>query len=303
MCKLENAGFDFSSASLAYSPHGTICRTCIYKRNNAMNEDKLTIEEILCLVWHGASARGIKRMSLADFDRLYDENQLQFDEWLEKAERIFDRQQELGIRTLSIQDEDYPMRLAAIGNDAPPLVHLLGNIGLLKKDEAVAVIGARAADRQGVAAAYSLGKHFAEKGTVVVSGLALGCDAAAHQGCIDAGGDTIAIVASGLDITHPRENKPLQDRILGNNGLLLSEQLIGTKANPSRLVARNRLQAALSGAVVLAQCPEQSGSMHTMRFARKYGKSSMAVAFPSYSEINGGNRSLLEAGQATPIAL
>ncbi len=106
MRKLKNAGFDFSSASLAYSPHGTICRTCIYKRNNAMNEDKLTIEEILCLVWHGASARGIKRMSLADFDRLYDENQLQFDEWLEKAERIFDRQQELGIRTLSIQDEE-----------------------------------------------------------------------------------------------------------------------------------------------------------------------------------------------------
>ena len=251
-----------------------------------MSDDNLTIEEIQCLAWHGLDAMRIREMRLDEFDKLYYANREQFDEWLEKAERLFDRQEKIGIRTYSIQDESYPSALIAIGNDAPPLIHLLGNVSLLKRDNAVS---------------YSLGKRYAGKGAVVVSGLALGCDAAAHQGCLDAGGETIAIVASGLDITHPRENKPLQDRIIANNGLLLSEQLIGTKANPTKLVARNRLQAALSHSVILAQCPEHSGSMHTMRFARKYKKISLAVESLSCSEINGGNRLLLESGMASPI--
>ena len=266
-----------------------------------MSDDNLTIEEIQCLAWHGLDAMRIREMRLDEFDKLYYANREQFDEWLEKAERLFDRQEKIGIRTYSIQDESYPSALIAIGNDAPPLIHLLGNVSLLKRDNAVAIIGARAADKLGIEASYSFGKRYAGKGAVVVSGLALGCDAAAHQGCLDAGGETIAIVASGLDITHPRENKPLQDRIIANNGLLLSEQLIGTKANPTKLVARNRLQAALSHSVILAQCPEHSGSMHTMRFARKYKKISLAVESLSCSEINGGNRLLLESAMASPI--
>lgn len=131
--------------------------------------------------------------------------------------------------------------------------------------------------------------------------LALGCDAAAHRGCLDAKGGTIAIVASGLDITHPRENKPLQDAILENGGLLLSEQVIGVKANPTRLVARNRLQAALSEAVILAQCPAQSGSLHTMRFARQYRKRSLAATFPHRNQFNEGNYQLLDNNQAQPV--
>ena len=115
------------------------------------------------------------------------------------------------------------------------------------------------------------------------------------------GGETIAVVASGLNITHPIENRPLQSRIIENDGLLLSEQPFGVKANPSRLVARNRLQVALSESVILAQSPEQSGSMHTMRFARKYYKKSYAVEFSKYTEINGGNRLLIESRQAIPL--
>lgn len=266
-----------------------------------MSDDNLTIEEIQCLAWTGLDAMRIREMRLDEFDELYYTNRHLFDEWLEKAERLFDRQEKLGIITYSIQDENYPSALIAIGNDAPPLIHLLGNVSLLKRDNAVAIIGARAADKIGVDAAYSLGKRYAVNGSVVVSGLALGCDTAAHYGCLDAGGETIAIVASGLDITHPRENKKLQDRILSSNGLLMSEQFVDTKANPTKLVARNRFQAALSHSVILAQCPEHSDSMHTMRFARKYNKLSLAVEFSSYSEINGGNRLLLESGMASPI--
>ena len=136
---------------------------------------------------------------------------------------------------------------------------------------------------------------------MIVSGLALGCDASAHRGCLDAGGATIAIVGSGLNICHPRENKSLEEAILGNGGLLLSEQVIGTKANPTRLVARNRLQAALSDAVILAQCPAQSGSLHTMRFARQYHKKSLAATFPHRADANAGNYALIDANLAKPI--
>lgn len=135
----------------------------------------------------------------------------------------------------------------------------------------------------------------------MVSGLALGCDTSAHRGCLAVSGKTIAIVGSGLDITHPRENKPLQDAILQSGGLLMSEQAIGAEANPTRLVARNRLQAAISQTVILAQCPAKSGSMHTMRFARKYNRKSLAVAFTHRYEANAGNFALLDQGLANPI--
>lgn len=267
----------------------------------AMTDKTLTIEEIQCLIWHGLSSEQIKRTSLDSFDALYEENQEQFDKWLEKAERLFDREIDAGVKIVSIQDYKYPRMLLAIGNDAPPLIHILGNDTLLGRTDSVAVIGARAADRDGLTAAYSLGAKYSREGKVVVSGLALGCDKAAQSSCLSTGGKTIAIVASGLDVTHPTENIPLQRRILESNGLLLSEQPFGVKANPSRLVARNRLQAAISESVILAQCPEHSGSMHTMRFARRYRKRCLAVAYPEYSEINGGNKFLIESKLAEPI--
>ena len=141
----------------------------------------------------------------------------------------------------------------------------------------------------------------AKNGEVVISGMALGCDTAAHQGCLSVNGKTIAIVASGLDITHPKENKPLQDRILQNEGLLLSEQVIGLKANPTRLIARNRLQAALCQKLIVAECPIHSGTMHTVRFAQKYEKKIYAGQFTHYNQGNSRNEYLLKNKIALPI--
>lgn len=205
------------------------------------------------------------------------------------------------IVSISFQDERYPQRLIDIGTDAPAVIYCLGNINLLKEEKAVAIIGARAADKEGNAKAYQLGKEYAEMGYVIVSGLALGCDTSAHIGCLDAGGKTIAIVGNGLDRIHPKENAGLQNRILDNGGLILSEQTLGVKANPTRLVARNRLQSALSQAVILAQCPIKSGSLYTMEFARKHGKQSLAVVFPRRTEANAGNYFLIDNNLALPI--
>lgn len=264
------------------------------------NGKTLNPDEVMCLMMAGMASDKIRRTDLDAFDALYNEHP-EWDEYLDKANSILDRQERLGIVTITCQDNDFPARLKGIGNDCPPLIHCLGNPALLAKYEAVAVIGARNCSRQGFDKAYRLGKEYAEQGCVVVSGLALGCDTAAHRGCLAAGGDTIAIVGSGLDIVHPHESVPLQKEILAAGGLILSEQTIGTKANPSRLVARNRLQAALSQSVILAECPAQSGSLHTMRFARKYGQESLAATYPQRTDANAGNYDLIDQGLAKPI--
>ncbi|MCM1005577.1 MAG: DNA-protecting protein DprA, partial [Prevotella sp.] len=261
--------------------------------------DKLNIDEVMALQMLGWPVGKIRKTDLSAFERELDENP-ELEELLDKADDILDRQEGMGIVSLSCHDAAFPKRLLAIGEDCPAVIHCKGNLELLKAEKAVAIIGARAADKEGNAKAYELGKRYAEDGYVIVSGLALGCDAAAHQGCLNAGGGTIAIVGNGLNICHPHENKALEQRILDNGGLMLSEQVIGVKANPSRLVARNRLQAALSQAVILAQCPAQSGSLHTMRFARQYRKQSLVATFPRRTPTNAGNYSLLDQNLAKP---
>lgn len=222
--------------------------------------------------------------------------------YTDRAEEVMARQQACGVVTLTFQDGRFPVQLRRTGTDCPPMIHCLGDLSLLAPAAVrMAIIGARAASAAGLRKAYALGKRWAEEGCIIVSGLALGCDKAAHEGCLDAGGRTIAVVASGLDIIHPAENAPLQQRILEHGGLVLSEQPFGVKANPTRLVARNRLQAALSETVVLAECPERSGSMHTMRFARKYHKRCLVASYPRYTDINAGNALLIRLNLAGTV--
>ena len=186
-----------------------------------------------------------------------------FEAYIDKAESVMSMQEEYGVITLTFQDDNFPRSLRKIGNDCPPIIHCIGDLSLLAPTaNCIAVIGARAASPIGL---------------------------------------RIAIVASGLNIVHPKENAPLQQRILENGGLILSEQPFGVKANPTRLVARNRLQAALSSTVILTECPEQSGSMHTMRFARKYHKRCLMVSYPEYNDKNAGNELLINLNLANAI--
>jgi DNA processing protein len=200
------------------------------------------------------------------------------------------------IITINKEDELFPEAFKAIGEDCPERIYAMGNLDLLKRERMVAIIGSRKATRTGNNKAYDLGVSYAKKGYVVVSGLALGCDASAHRGCMAADGGTIAIVATGLNLVHPRENIPLQEEILQKGGLILSEQPLGVKANPTRLVARNRLQAALSEEIVVAECPEHSGTMHTVRFAQKYSKKVKAARLPYDKEENSGNKYIIDTG-------
>ena len=265
--------------------------------------EKLNIDEVMCLRMAGMSTPQILETDVNRFDRLYAANEDDYEELIEQANSILDRQERLGIVSLSCQDDDFPARLRAIGVDCPAVIHCLGNPSLLNRERAVAVIGARSADAEGLRAAYSVAERYARSGHVIVSGLAIGCDTAAHRAALTCGGDTIAIVATGLDRIHPRESEALQADILRSGGLIISEQPIGVKANPTRLVARNRLQAALSEAVILAQCPAKSGSLHTMRFAAKYHKQRYAIAFPVTTPSNQGNHNLRQNNPETVLPI
>lgn len=223
---------------------------------------------------------------------------------MEKAYKILKRQEEEGVITIPYYwKKDYPKCFSLnLGRTAPVLIHLLGDKNLiLDKEKCIAIVGARHADAEELDAAYRLSATLPSEKYYIVSGLALGCDTLAHRACLDAGGKTIAIVASGLDITHPKVNKALQDEILAKGGTILSEYPFGVKANPTRLVARCRLQAALSQTVIVAQCPIISGTMYAVRFAQEYKRNIFAVEYDNYHEQNSGNQFLLDHYIARPI--
>lgn len=267
----------------------------------------LSVEELLCLQLLGYSSKQLYEDMEGERYSLKETASMSIRE-LDKAKRILDRQAKAGVVTIPYYSEAYPHHFHHLREDAPPLIHVLGNKDLPNREDNVAIIGARAADKDGLDMAYGLAKQMGEQGHIVISGLALGCDTAAHRGCLDAGGQTIAVVASGLDITHPRVNKSLQDEIVAKGGAILSEHPFGVKANPTRLVARCRMQVVLTQSVIVAQCPIISGTMYAVRFAQEYNSVPLgwenkvySVRYDTQNELNSGNKFLLDYNLALPI--
>ena len=267
----------------------------------------LSVEELLCLQLLGYSSKQLYEDMEGERYSLKETASMSIRE-LDKAKRILDRQAKAGVVTIPYYSEAYPHHFRHLREDAPPLIHVLGNKDLPNREDNVAIIGARAADKDGLDMAYGLAKQMGEQGHIVISGLALGCDTAAHRGCLDAGGQTIAVVASGLDITHPRVNKSLQDEIVAKGGAILSEHPFGVKANPTRLVARCRMQVVLTQSVIVAQCPIISGTMYAVRFAQEYNSVPLgwenkvySVRYDTQNELNSGNKFLLDYNLALPI--
>lgn len=266
-----------------------------------------SVEELVCLQFMGLSPKQILEVDKNKVREIIAHAENTY----AKAVRILKQQADAGVKTISYYDENYPRHFKEnLGDDAPPLLHLLGNPDLLYREDCITIIGARKADKEGCDAAYRLAYDFAKKGHPIVSGLALGCDTAAHRGCLDGGGQTVAIVASGLNITHPKENKSLQEEIIRQGGLILSEHPFGVKANPTRLVARCRMQVVLSRQVIVAQCPIVSGTMYAVHFAQEYDgdlygweNELYAVEYNSYNEKSSGNQFLLEHKLAIPIKI
>ena len=165
-------------------------------------------------------------------------------------------------------DPAVPGSLAAL--ERPPLqLHWQGRGSLwpcLRERQAVAVVGTRGPSRQGESMAHAIGRALAEAGWPVVSGLAEGIDAAAHRGCLEAGGRPVAVLGTPLNRVYPRHHATLQQHV-AQEGLLVSEQAAGGSIRAGHFAERNRLLVALAGAVVLVECPHGSGALHSARLA------------------------------------
>lgn len=168
----------------------------------------------------------------------------------------------------------FPENLKNI-HDVPRKLYCLGDVSLLRK-KAVAVVGARKCSEYGRQVALKVGETLANNDIVTISGMAEGVDAAAHIGALNAGGWTIAVLGSGVDVCYPRCNKSLYEKIL-KQGLVISEYPLGTKPVPYNFPRRNRIISAISSAVTVIEAGSGSGSLITAEIAAEQGKEVMAV--------------------------
>lgn len=208
-------------------------------------------------------------------------------------ERLRERCAALGITIAAPGWERYPRVFEAL-EAPPPLVYLRG--AWREEDaRAVALVGTRTPTAYGREAARRFARDFAAAGHTVVSGLALGVDAVAHQGALDAGGRTLAVIGCGLDLDYPAENRAVRTAI-EERGAVISEFPPGTPARPAHFPRRNRLISALSRAVVVVEAGEASGALLTADHARAQGRLLFAVPGPIFSGASTGTNALLRDG-------
>jgi len=206
-----------------------------------------------------------------------------------------------GIVVLSPWDSGYPTRLRAIP-DYPPLLYVRGAAEVVQ-NEALAVVGTRQASDQGLKAAATLAGFLAKRGITVVSGLALGIDAAAHQGVLQGHGVTIAVLAHGLDQIHPAKNRTLGEQILRLGGAHVSEHPPGVTPRPPLFVQRNRIQSGLCLGSIMVESAAEGGAIHHANFAHQQGRKVFVVTprekQPDFND--GGARELMRRVGATPL--
>lgn len=199
-----------------------------------------------------------------------------------------------GLHVITYLDSSYPVTLRSLIG-GPAVLFVLGQPEALGAP-AVAVVGTRKPSPYGVEVTRAVARDLACAGVTVISGLAVGVDAAAHQGAVDAGGRTVAVLGSGLHRLYPRENAGLAEAIIERGGAVISQFRPETLPNEGTFVTRNRLVAALSRGVVVTQAPEGSGALRTAEFARELGRPVFVVPGPVTSRLHNGCHELLRRG-------
>ena len=199
----------------------------------------------------------------------------------------------LGARLLVHGEAGYPHDLAGIP-DAPPVLWVLGDATLLSRPM-VGMVGARNASSLGVRMARRLGAGLSEAGFTVVSGLARGIDAAAHEAAMEGEGRTIAVMAGGIDVIYPPENAALA-KAIAEGGCRISEHPPGLEPQARHFPLRNRIVAGLSRAVIVAEAAAKSGSLITARAALDYGREVMAVPGHPFDARASGCNALIRDG-------
>jgi len=221
------------------------------------------------------------------------------------------------VSLIALGEKNYPACLAQI-HDPPPALFIYGgaataseqsescreSIGLGKLLDRmaafvhrprIAIVGARAASRYGIDAAIDIARSLAREGVCVVSGMALGIDAAAHRGSLAEPGGSIAVLGCGPDVVYPRANRGLYAELL-EHGLVMSEYPPGTRPLPWRFPARNRIMAGLADGVIVVEARSRSGALITADFCLEEGREVFALPGSIFSELSEGPHQLIKNG-------
>lgn len=207
--------------------------------------------------------------------------------------RLIDWADKHDINITTTADTGYPRMLRAM-YDPPPFLFLAGSWSDAD-DKAVAIVGSRNASEYGKATAATLAAELARHGVTVVSGLAIGVDTASHRGALAAGGRTVAVLGSGIDVIYPPTNAALYHEITAH-GVVCTEFFPGVEPNPGHFPRRNRIIAGLSRAIVVVEAGAKSGALLTADFALSQGKKLFAVPGNLSSRLSSGTNELIKAG-------
>lgn len=212
---------------------------------------------------------------------------------LEHAQATIDWLQLPGNHFITLADSHYPKKLLEI-SDPPPVLYAKGDLACLSMS-AIAIVGSRNASVQGEKNAEAFAQALAMEGLCIISGMALGIDAAAHRGAITAAGKTIAVVGTGLDIVYPAKHRDLAHQIVAQ-GLIISEFPLGTPSRPQNFPRRNRIISGLSLGCLVVEANVQSGSLITARLAAEQGREVFAIPGSIHSPISKGCHKLIKQG-------
>lgn len=198
------------------------------------------------------------------------------------------------ISIINYNDSKYPIKLKFIKN-RPIVLYMKGNVENLN-NESIGIVGSRNCTDYGRKAASYFAYELSKRKINIISGLAKGIDSIAHKSALKAKGKTIAVIGNGLDNIYPSENKKLACEILENDGLIISEYIIGTKPEKTNFPRRNRIISGISNAVIIIEASKISGSLITAEYAINQGKEVWVVPGSIYSNNSIGTNNLIKDG-------
>jgi DNA processing protein len=192
------------------------------------------------------------------------------------------------------EDEEFPLILREIPG-CPERIFCIGNFDF-EKNPLIAIVGTRKATPEGLELAKRVAMELGRRGVGVVSGLALGIDAAAHEGALRGGGKTVAVLANGLQSVYPRQHENLSRNILEQGGALISEYPAGTPPLPHQFLERNRIISGLALATIVIEAPIHSGAIRTAREAAEQGREVLVFSGPAEHPNYAGSHALIRSG-------